>query len=40
MAIEIINEYGITGQGFTDDYGPMIGANDIHEMYKKYAKDA
>ena len=28
------NKYGVTGQGFADDYGPMIGANNTHEMYK------
>ena len=33
-AIEIINEYGVTGQGFADDCGPMIGGNNTHEMYK------
>ena len=33
-AIEIINEYGITGQGFADDCGPMIGGDNTHEMYK------
>ena len=33
-AIEMINEYGITGQGFADDCGPMIGYNNSHEMYK------
>ena len=33
-AIEIINEYGVTGQGFADDCGPMIGGNNTHDMYK------
>ena len=33
-AIEIINEYGVTGQGFADDCGPMIGGDNTHEMYK------
>ena len=27
-AVEIINEYGITGQGFADDCGPMIGGDN------------
>ena len=39
-AIEIINEYGVTGQGFADDYGPMIGGDDTHKMYQKPAKNA
>ena len=33
-AIEIINEYGVTGQGFADDCGPMIGGDNTHDMYK------
>ena len=33
-AIEIINEYGVTGQGFADDCGPMIGGDNTHEMHK------
>ena len=33
-AIEIINTYGITGQGFADDCGPLIGGKDRHTMYK------
>ena len=33
-AIEIINTYGITGQGFADDCGPLIGGNSTHDMYK------
>ena len=33
-AVEIINEYGVMGQGFADDCGPMIGGDNTHEMYK------
>ena len=33
-AIEIIIEYGVTGQGFADDCGKMIGGDNTHEMYK------
>ena len=33
-AIEIINEYGISGQGFADDCGPMIGGDNTHDMYR------
>ena len=33
-AIEIINEYRVTGQGFADDCGTMIGSNNAHEMNK------
>ena len=34
QAIEMINNYGVTGQGFTDDCGPMTGGDNTHEMYK------
>ena len=27
--------YGIKGQGFADNCGPLIGGNKKHEMYKK-----
>ena len=33
-AIEIINDYGVTVQGFTGNCGPMTGGDNAHEMYK------
>ena len=33
-AIQILNTYGIKGQGFADDCGPMIGGNEVDTLCK------